>query len=91
MKTLEDTKTAVLGAITKLQDEPRAWVSLARLRDELGEAHNRHAVDEALMDLHLNGPLNIAPEPCAPLVTQADEDSAIRVGNQWCHLVAWDA
>jgi hypothetical protein len=63
------------------------WVSLADLRNELGESTNRHEVDDALRRLERLPDVNIVPESNQKALTQADRDSAVRIGDQNKHAI----
>lgn len=67
------------------------WVGLADLRDELGEGINRHELDDALRRMNIEDPtINIVPESNQKMLTQADRDSAVRIGDQDRHAITID-
>jgi hypothetical protein len=80
-------KAGIRTAVAKLQREPGAWVGLARLRDELGERHNRHDVDRALLELSLEPDVNVVPESNQKALRQADLDAEVVIGDQRKHAI----
>lgn len=81
-------KTAVRDAVANLQTKPGAWVSLTRVRNELGESHNRDDVDAALREIERDPDVNIVPESNRKTLTDADRFSAVVIGMQDKHLIS---
>lgn len=65
----------------------RDWVSLADIRDHLGESVNRHEVDAALKRLEQQDGVNIVPESNQKALTQAERDAAVVIGDQAKHAI----
>lgn len=87
-RKVDAAKADVRSAVGRLQAGPGEWVGLARLRDDLGEKHNRHVVDAALKALEREPDVNIVPESKRVSLTAADHSSAVQIGNQDKHLIA---
>ena len=85
---VDAAKTDIRAAIPRLEREPGAWVGLARLRDELGERHNRHDVDQALTELSVDPDVAIVPEDNQKVLRQVDRDAEVVIGNQRQHVIA---
>jgi hypothetical protein len=66
------------------------WVSLAEIRDELGEDLPRGEIDDALRRIEQQDGANIVPESNQKALTQADRDSAVVIGDQRKHMIHLD-
>ncbi|MFI5955231.1 hypothetical protein [Cryptosporangium sp. NPDC051539] len=82
-----DLRVRIVSAYDALADEPRAWVSLRRLRPFFADVP-RDELDDALRRLALEDDVNVAPEPSQGLLTDADIQAALRLGAQDNHLLA---
>jgi hypothetical protein len=80
-------RTRILNAYEALADEPKAWVSLRRLRPFFADVP-RDQLDDALRQLSLEDDVNIVPESSQRLLTEADIEAALRLGDQDNHLLA---
>jgi hypothetical protein len=63
------------------------WVSLRRLRDELGQP-DKAEMDDALLALAREADVAIVPENNQKSLTDADRAAALWMGGQWKHLIA---
>lgn len=70
----------------RLAAEPRAWVSLTRLRDDVG--HRTEDVTEALRRLSRQSDVTIAPEENQKALSDWDRQCAVRIGGQDKHLLS---
>lgn len=82
-----DLEARLRCAYDALAAEPRAWVSLTRLRPFFADQPTA-AVDEALRKLSRAGDVNLVPENNQKSLTDADRAAAIRLGGQDKHLLA---
>lgn len=78
--------TRIRSTYARLATEPRAWVALARLRDEVGG--HRELVDEALRRLARQDDVAIAPEENQKALSDWDRECAVRIGGQDKHLIS---
>lgn len=69
-----------------LAPRPGAWVGLATLRGELDV--ERDDLDAALQGLYRDGAISLIPEENQKVLTAADRDAAILIGNQAKHLIS---
>jgi hypothetical protein len=77
----------VRAAYADLAANPGDWVGLADLRNHLGEDVNRHEVDASLKRLEQEPGANIVPESNQKMLTQADRDAAVVIGDQAKHAI----
>jgi hypothetical protein len=82
--TIEDR---VRRAYTSLTPRRGGWVSLSRLRTELADT-SRAEVDAALHTLFRTPGVSLIPEENQKVLTAADRDAAIVIGDQNKHLIA---
>jgi hypothetical protein len=81
-----DIESRIRSAYRQLAREPRDWVRLAELRPLIGAA--REEVDAALRQLNRSHQASIIPEQSQRVLTQADEDAAVRIGGENKHLIS---
>jgi hypothetical protein len=74
-------------AYARLVARPGGWVSLARLRGEVGDLP-RKEVDAALINLYQQPGVSLIPEENQKALTDADRAAAVRIGDQNKHLIA---
>ena len=74
-------------AYTGLTSRPGGWVSLLRLRQAV-PGLPRPAVDAALISLYQQPGVSLIPEENQKVLTPADRDAAVEIGNQDKHLIA---
>ncbi|MEV0673795.1 hypothetical protein [Mycobacterium sp. NPDC050441] len=76
-------RTAYAGLTTR----PGGWVSLLRLRQAV-PGLPRPTVDAALISLYQQPGVSLIPEENQKVLTPADRDAAVEIGNQNKHLIA---
>jgi hypothetical protein len=76
-------RTAYAG----LAARPGGWVSLSQLRQAVPELP-RPTVDAALISLYQQPGVSLIPEENQKVLTPADRDAAVEIGNQNKHLIA---
>lgn len=77
----------IRSAYRTLASEPRDLVRLTDLRPLLGDAP-REAVDAALRQLSRARQANLFPQANQKVLSQADRQAAVRIGNEDCHLIS---
>jgi hypothetical protein len=77
----------IRSAYAQLATEPKAWVSLARLRPLFADV-DRSDLDAALRELEKAPDVNIVPESNRKTLREADKSAALRIGGQDKHLLA---
>jgi hypothetical protein len=77
----------VRHAYAGLAPRPGGWVSLARLRTHLADTP-RADLDAALQTLYRTPGVSLIPEENQKVLTAADRDAAIVIGDQSKHLIA---
>ena len=82
--TIEDR---IRHAYASLTPRPGGWVSLTRMRAELADA-SRADVDAALHTLYRIPGVSLIPEENQKVLSAADRDAAIVIGDQDKHLIA---
>jgi hypothetical protein len=82
--TVEDR---IVHAYASLTPRPGGWVSLTRLRTALGDTP-RADVDAALHTLFRPPGVSLIPEENQKVVTAADRDAAVVIGDENKHLIA---
>jgi hypothetical protein len=70
-----------------LTPRPGGWVSLTRLRTELADTP-RAEVDDALHTLFRTPGVSLIPEENQKVLTAADRDAAVVIGDENKHLIA---
>jgi hypothetical protein len=82
------TELAAAPGPLGLGREPGGWVSLRRLREHLADLP-RADVDAALYHMALQpGVYDLIPEADQKILTQADWDTGLRIGDQVKHLIS---
>ncbi len=66
----------------------RKWVSLADLREEMGEQYSRGEVDKALKDLVGKPGVHLESEMNQSALTHRDRDAAVYVGGDFNHYIS---
>ncbi|UWZ37498.1 hypothetical protein Drose_04235 [Dactylosporangium roseum] len=84
---VEAAKVDIRAAFARLQPQPGAWVSLARLRDDLGDRHDRRTVDEALRKLGREPGVVLAPEANQKTLDARSRAAAVIIGDQPKHSI----
>lgn len=82
--TVEDR---IRHAYASLTPRPGGWVSLTRLRTELADTP-RADVDDALHTLFRTPGVSLIPEENQKVLTAADRDAAVVIGDENKHLIA---
>ncbi|WP_441962853.1 hypothetical protein [Mycolicibacterium houstonense] len=75
------------SAYAGLAARPGGWVSLLRLRQAV-PGLPRPTVDAALISLYQQPGVSLIPEENQKVLTPADRDAAVEIGNQHKHLIA---
>jgi hypothetical protein len=65
-----------------LADDPRDFVSIADVRDRLGDQFPREVVDDALRRLNNMKGNNISPQSNQKILTSRDRSAMVRIGNE---------
>ena len=81
------TEDRIRHAYAGLTPRPGGWVSLTRLRTELADTP-RTDLDAALHTLHRTPGISLIPEENQKVLTVADRDAAIVIGDHAKHLLA---
>lgn len=74
-------------AYSGLAARPGGWVSLLRLRQAV-PGLTRPTVDAALINLYQQPGVSLIPEENQKVLTPADREAAVEIGNQDKHLIA---
>ena len=77
----------IRDAYASLTPRPGGWVGLTRLRTELTDT-SRAEVDAALHTLYRAPGVSLIPEENQKVLTAADRDAAVVIGEQNKHLIA---
>jgi hypothetical protein len=81
------TEERIRHAYASLTPRPGGWVSLTRLRTELADTP-RAELDAALRTLNHTPGISLIPEENQKVLTAADRDAAVVVGDHAKHLLA---
>ncbi|MDI9898176.1 hypothetical protein QM797_25935 [Rhodococcus sp. IEGM 1381] len=81
-----DVETRIRSAYHRLAREPKAFVSLTRLRADLAGL-DRRAVDDTLSSLYREQKINLIPEANQKTLTDEDRSAALHIGGQNRHMV----
>lgn len=81
-----DIETRIRTAYHRLAREPKAFVSLTRLRADLAGL-DRSAVDDTLSSLYREQKINLVPEANQKTLTDQDRSAALHIGGQNRHMV----
>ncbi|MDJ0361808.1 hypothetical protein [Rhodococcus sp. H29-C3] len=84
-----DPESLVRNSYRHLASEPRAWVSLTRLRGALPTL-DRSALDAALTSLYRAQEINLIPEANQATLTEDDRTAALHIGGQSRHMMKID-
>lgn len=82
-----DVEARIRKAYEELAPNPGAWVKLADLRPLLGGVA-RSEQDQALVKLNRTQDVSIVPESNQKVLMDRDHAAAVRIGNQFKHLIA---
>lgn len=82
-----DPEVRLRLAYAELVARPGGWVSLQQLRLAVPELP-RPTVDAALISLYQQPGVSLIPEENQKVLTPADRDAAVEIGNQDKHLIA---
>ncbi|MCW2651191.1 MAG: hypothetical protein JWR32_2167 [Mycobacterium sp.] len=80
----------VRDAYSRLARRPGGWVGLVRLRAELPHLA-RSDVDAALIRMYQEPGISLIPEENQKVLTTADREAAVEIGDQDKHLIAIQA
>lgn len=75
------------SAYAELASRPGGWVSLLQLRQAVPSLP-RTTVDAALISLYQQPGVSLIPEENQKVLTPADREAAVEIGNQDKHLIA---
>ncbi|WP_186627024.1 hypothetical protein [Rhodococcus sp. BP22] len=84
-----DPESLVRDSYHRLASEPRAWVSLTRLREAL-RTMDPSVLDAALSSLYRAQEINLIPEANQATLTDPDRAAALRIGGQTRHMMRID-
>lgn len=84
-----DPENLVRDSYHRLASEPRAWVSLTRLRESL-QTMDRSVLDAALSSLFRAQEINLIPEANQATLTETDRTAALHIGGQSRHMMKID-
>ncbi|GAA5068126.1 hypothetical protein HNP84_008315 [Thermocatellispora tengchongensis] len=84
-----DLEDAIRAAYADLAREPGGWVSLTDLRPRVPA--EKAQVDEALRRMVYSPEVSIIPESNQKILTRADREAAVTIGDQELHLIAIEA
>ncbi|MGV8873991.1 MAG: hypothetical protein ACOH2Q_15775 [Rhodococcus sp. (in: high G+C Gram-positive bacteria)] len=76
-----DVESRILDAYHRLAREPKAFVSLTRLRSDL-TGLDQVVVDEVLSSLYRGQKINLIPEANQKTLTDEDRSAALHIGGQ---------
>ena len=87
--TVEQIQSDIRAVYDQLAPDTGSWVSLSRIRAKLAETLPREQVDEALRRLERRPDVNLVPESNQKVLSKADRDAAVNIGDQDKHLIAF--
>jgi hypothetical protein len=87
--TVEQIQSDIRAVYDQLAPDTGSWVSLSRIRAKLAETLPREQVDEALRKLERRPDVNLVPESNQKVLSKADRDAAVNIGDQDKHLIAF--
>lgn len=70
--------------------DSESWISMADLRDRLGEDIPRAEVDRIIKEMSRAGRVHVAPESNRKTLTDRDHAAALRLGNEEQHILRID-
>lgn len=82
-----EVEDAIAKGYRSLAREPAEFVKLSGLREQLGHLP-RMAVDDALQRMYKAQRVNLVPQSNQRALTEADRDSAVRIGGEDKHLIS---
>lgn len=82
-----NVRTAIVDAYARLAARPGGWVRVVELREALPDVGSEE-LDPALVLLGREPGISLIQQENRRLLTDADRAGAVRVGSQWCHLLA---
>lgn len=83
-----DVKSRIRSEMQQLQREPGDWVSIADLRDRLGDV-SQAQFDAAVKEMVMHDQnLNLIPEADQTSLRQRDHEAAIWLGGEYKHLIS---
>jgi hypothetical protein len=83
----EDVEELIMAAYRELAAEPGEFVKLRELRGRLGDIA-RADLDLALERMYRSQQVNLVPQENQQVLTDADRESALRVGGEFKHLLS---
>ncbi|HUN30770.1 MAG TPA: hypothetical protein VMU95_02020 [Trebonia sp.] len=83
----DDIETAIIGAYRGLSAEPGQFVKLRELRERL-PLILRVDLDSALERMYRARQVNLIPQENQQVLTDADRESALRVGGEFKHMLS---
>lgn len=87
---MEQAKSLIHDIYPTLPKRPGGWVTIKDVRKALGDKFTREEVDTALTELGRQKRVHLLPEENQKVLTQADRDSAVVVGNTPYHFLFFE-
>jgi hypothetical protein len=82
------TEDRIRAVWSKLATKRADWVRLSEVREQLGNDLPREEVDKTLLAMVRTGYVHLSPDSDRKGLTQADHDSAVRIGREDKHFLA---
>jgi hypothetical protein len=82
-----DIAELIRAAYLRLASEPGKFVKLRELRAELSEVP-RSELDSSLEEMYRAQQVNLVPQSNQQALTQADRESALRIGGEAKHMIS---
>jgi hypothetical protein len=82
-----DIAELIRAAYLRLASEPGKFVKLRELRAELSDVH-RERLDSSLEGMYRAQQVNLVPQSNQQALTQADRESALRIGGEAKHMIS---
>jgi len=82
-----DIAELIRAAYLRLASEPGKFVKLRELRAELGDV-TRGELDSSLEGMYRAQQVNLVPQSNQQALTQADRESALRIGGEAKHMIS---
>jgi hypothetical protein len=86
-RSASDVEAGIRDAYQKLAKEPKAWVSLTRLRPLLGDVPKAE-VDGVLRSMNRMPDVNLIPESNQKVLSPSDREAAVIIGDQDKHFLS---
>lgn len=83
----DDIAELIRAAYLRLASEPGKFVKLRELRAELADVP-RDELDSALAGMYRAQQVNLVPQSNQQALTQADRESALRIGGEAKHMIS---